>query len=135
MKSFSMANATLYHAPSSFFSQRARLAFEEKKLKYRSIEIALLAQEQLQPWYARIHPLMTVPGLAIDNGTQLIDSESIIGYLDQITPELPPLFLSEKTPEGQKCNHYLRLLKTIPVELIWATRVTRLTRNHRAQGD
>ncbi|XP_033626896.1 ganglioside-induced differentiation-associated protein 1-like [Asterias rubens] len=113
-----MATPTLYHAPSSFFSQRARLAFEEKKLKYRSVEIAIMAQEQLQPWYARIHPLMTVPGLALDTGTHFIDSESIIGYLDQITPELPPLFLSEKMPEGQKCNHYLRLFKTIPIEFI-----------------
>ena len=64
-----------------------RLALEEKALKYKGVEIAILAREQLEPWYARIHPLMTVPSLVIDTGAKLIDSEAIIGYLDQITPE------------------------------------------------
>ncbi|XP_038078423.1 ganglioside-induced differentiation-associated protein 1-like [Patiria miniata] len=109
---------TLYHAQMSFFSQRARLAFAEKNVKYKSVEVEIHAEEQLEPWYVRIHPLMTVPGLAVEGGTKFIDSEAIIGFVDKITPDLPPLFPDEKSAEGQKCSQFLLLFKTFEIEVI-----------------
>ncbi|XP_022097532.1 ganglioside-induced differentiation-associated protein 1-like [Acanthaster planci] len=109
---------TLYHHPGSFFSQRVRFAFAEKNVKYRSVEVELHAEENLEPWYVRINPLMTIPGLAVEGGTKFIDSEAIIGFTDQITPNLPLLFLDEKSPEGQKCHRFLQLFKTFDVQVI-----------------
>ena len=79
----------LFHYGPSTCSQRVRIALAEKELDYADHVVDLAARAQLRPEFLAINPRGLVPAL-VDNGTRVIESVDIIGYLDQRYP-LPPL--------------------------------------------
>lgn len=74
--------ATLYHFPTSLYSQQVRLALAEKGVEWdgKTINIGP-AHEHLEPWYAKINPRLVVPTLAVD-GTIVTNTTQIIQYID-----------------------------------------------------
>jgi len=75
--------ATLYHFPTSLYSQQVRLCLAEKGVEWdgRTVNIGP-AHEHLAPWYAKINPQLVVPALDVD-GTIVTDSTHIIQYVDR----------------------------------------------------
>jgi maleylpyruvate isomerase len=71
---------------------RTRIALNLKGLPYDTVPIHLTrgGGEQLRPEYAAINPEKRVPALALDNGDVLLQSLTIIEYLDEVHPD-PPL--------------------------------------------
>jgi glutathione S-transferase len=77
---------TLYNAPQSTCSQRARFVLNAKKLPFSEVKLDLLAGDQLKPDYLKLNPNGVVPTLDHD-GAIVIDSSVIIEYLDEIARE------------------------------------------------
>ncbi|XP_071957921.1 ganglioside-induced differentiation-associated protein 1-like [Antedon mediterranea] len=107
----------LYHAESSFYSQRARLGFEEKRVPYRKKLVNIQLGEQVEPWFIRLNPHGEVP-IVQHNKRLIIDSEAILNYLDQITPQAPSLTPDPSTDDGAKVKHFKSLLKSVEIEYI-----------------
>jgi glutathione S-transferase len=77
---------TLYNAPQSTCSQRARFVLNAKGLPFGEVKLDLMAGDQLKPDYLRLNPNGVVPTLDHD-GAIVIDSSVIIEYLDEVAPE------------------------------------------------
>ncbi|XP_072013174.1 ganglioside-induced differentiation-associated protein 1-like [Amphiura filiformis] len=108
---------TLYYNPASFFSQRARLAVEEKGVAYRSHIISHPSGEAIEPWYMRIQPKGTVP--ALKHGEIIkTDSKDIILYLDEITPDAPKFYPDSRIHGSDRVAYLTDLMQTISVEQI-----------------
>ncbi|XP_033118555.1 ganglioside-induced differentiation-associated protein 1-like [Anneissia japonica] len=107
----------LYHAEGSFYSQRARLGFEEKGIGYRKQLVNIHVGEQTEPWFIRLNPHGEVPVME-HNKRIIIDSEAILDYLDQIVPEAPRFTPDPSTDEGAKVKHFKILFKSVMIELI-----------------
>lgn len=84
-----MKGLHLFHFFLSNCSQRVRLALEEKGLAWTSHHLDLPANEHVTADYQRINPNGVVPTLVHD-GQVVIESNDILGYLDDHFPE-PPL--------------------------------------------
>ncbi|MEJ8569091.1 maleylacetoacetate isomerase [Elongatibacter sediminis] len=69
---------------------RVRIALNLKALDYESVATHLAAGEQNSEQYLATHAQGLVPALEHD-GTVLVQSLAIIGYLDRLVPE-PPLY-------------------------------------------
>lgn len=77
-----MEDCTLYHADSSYYSMIARLGFAEKGARYVSRLLDIHSRvEQMEPWYARIQPAMTVPVLVCAEET-VRSSREILDFVD-----------------------------------------------------
>lgn len=70
--------------------RRARIVLAEKGIACETREIDLGTGEQRGEAYARINPGMTVPALALDDGTVLTDNAGIAAWAEAVQPE-PPL--------------------------------------------
>lgn len=93
----SMEKCTLYHADSSYYSMIARLGFAEKGASYESRLLDIHAQtEQLEPWYARIQPAMTVPALVCGD-ERVGSSREILEFVDARFPG-PALVPPDRAP-------------------------------------
>lgn len=79
----------LYHTDISNCSARARIALDEKGLKWESHEVDIQKGENISEWYFAIHPHGLVPAL-VDDGVVVIESVDILRYLDEKYPT-PPL--------------------------------------------
>ncbi len=79
----------LYSYFRSSAAYRTRIALNLKGLAYETVPIHLTrgGGEHLRPEYAAINPQMRVPVLALDNGDVLLQSLTIIEYLDETHPE------------------------------------------------
>ncbi|XP_033101542.1 ganglioside-induced differentiation-associated protein 1-like [Anneissia japonica] len=107
----------LYHAESSFYSQRARLGLAEKGVKHRRYHVTHKAGENLLPWFMRLNPKGEVP-IMEHNKRLIIDSEAILDYLDQITPDVPRLTPDLTSEEGPKVHHFKSLLKSVNIRVL-----------------
>jgi glutathione S-transferase len=95
---------TLYNAPQSTCSQRARFVLNAKELPFTEIRLDLLAGDQLKVDYLKLNPNGVVPTLDHD-GQIVIDSAVIGEYLDEIAPE-PECF----TPQSPLARARMRAL-------------------------
>jgi glutathione S-transferase len=75
----------LYHFWSSVCSVRARMALEEKGVKWTSRYIDLFRFDQMKPEYLAINPDGVVPTLVHD-GQPVCESMVIIDYVDDAFP-------------------------------------------------
>ena len=82
----------LYDFPRSSAAYRTRIALNLKGLAYEKAEVHLLRDggEHLKPGYRAINPQARIPSLELDDGTVLIQSPSIMEYLEEAYPT-PPL--------------------------------------------
>ncbi|MBN8531129.1 MAG: maleylacetoacetate isomerase [Alphaproteobacteria bacterium] len=80
----------LYSYYRSSASYRLRIALALKGLPYDTEPINLLKREEHEATYRAINPQMLVPSLALDDGTVLTQSLSIMEYLEEVYPN-PPL--------------------------------------------
>jgi glutathione S-transferase len=76
-----------YDCPTAPSPRRVRIFLAEKGLKIETVQVDLGSGEQLSGGFAVINPNHTVPVLELDDGTRLLDSNSISIYLDEIFPE------------------------------------------------
>lgn len=75
----------LYYNALSTFSQRVRIAFEEKSLKAELVELDMRAREHKSKAYLEKNPYGRVPTLEHD-GFFLYESTAILEYLEAIKP-------------------------------------------------
>ena len=67
--------------------RRVRMLLAEKGITLETIQVDLANGEQLSEAFQRINPQRTVPVLELEDGTRLLDSNSISLYLDAVLPE------------------------------------------------
>jgi len=67
--------------------RRVRMLIAEKGIQVETVQVDLARGEQLSEAFGRINPRRTVPVLELDDGTRLLDSNSISLYLDEVFPE------------------------------------------------
>ena len=67
--------------------RRVRIFIAEKELDIPTVQVDLRAGEHLKDEFRAINPHATVPVLELDDGTTLLDSNSISIYLDEAFPE------------------------------------------------
>ncbi|MFO1255976.1 MAG: glutathione S-transferase family protein [Sphingomonadaceae bacterium] len=70
--------------------RRARIVLAEKGIAHEVRQVDLATGEQLSAEYRLINPACTVPALALDDGTVLIDNAGIAAWAEAVQPE-PPL--------------------------------------------
>lgn len=85
-----MPQLTLYNAPQSTCSQRARFVLHAKALPFEDVRLDLFSGDQLKPDDLAIDPNGDVPAI-IHEETTIIDSTVIMEYLDEVFPEPRPL--------------------------------------------
>lgn len=76
----------LYYHPFSTFSQRVRIAFDEKGIDAELVTVDVPAREHHSPEYLAKNPYHRVPTLEHD-GFILYESTAILEYLEAIHPE------------------------------------------------
>lgn len=76
----------LYHHNISVCAQKVRLAFDEKKLQWKGVEVDLMKQEHLTPEFLAINPRGLVPVLVHD-GIPICESTVILEYIEDVFPE------------------------------------------------
>ncbi|XP_018571835.1 probable maleylacetoacetate isomerase 2 [Anoplophora glabripennis] len=84
--------AILYSYWRSSCSWRVRIAMNLKEISYDIVPVSILKgkDEQHSDEYRKINPMKQVPSLAID-GNILIESLSILEYLEETRPKIPLL--------------------------------------------
>lgn len=118
-----MSEFNLYNYFRSSTSYRVRIALELKGINYTYTPVHLVNNggEQNSPAYRQLNPVGGVPTL-IHNGKIISQSFAIIEYLDELFPEVSPLFpsdLFDKAKVRQLCEtinadiHPLQNLKVI----------------------
>eukprot|EP00058_Branchiostoma_floridae_P008495 XP_002593983.1 hypothetical protein BRAFLDRAFT_57407 [Branchiostoma floridae] len=106
----------LYHFVTSFYSQKARLALIEKRLKYEEHDVSLPLNENTEPWFMRINPSGEVPVLV--HGEQILaDANSIIDYIEETFTDdsVPRLVPPEDTRAGRRVRYFREILDNLPV--------------------
>jgi glutathione S-transferase len=90
----------LYHNINSVCAQKVRMALEEKGVEVKE-HLLTLRGDQFDPAYMKLNPNAVVPTLVHD-GTPIIESSSILYYLDEAVPG-PALM-----PKDPKLRHRVR---------------------------
>jgi len=67
--------------------RRVRIFLAEKGLEIDTVQVDLQKGEHLAPAFRAINPFCTVPVLELDDGTRLLESNSICLYLEETNPE------------------------------------------------
>ena len=67
--------------------RRARIILAEKNVPHESVEINMMAGEQMSDSYRAVNPNCTIPAIKIEDGTVLIDNAGIAVYLEETYPE------------------------------------------------
>ena len=67
--------------------RRVRMLIAEKGITLDTVQVDLAKGEHLSDAFRAINPQQTVPVLELDDGTRLLDSNSISLYLDEVFPE------------------------------------------------
>lgn len=109
----------LYHYCTSYYSQKVVMAFQEKRLKYKSHQVNLFKYEQYEPWFMRLNPNGQVP--VLKDGIKIIPgSARIIDYLeDNFSNGDTPRLLPEKgTLQANRVQVLKELLDKVPIEII-----------------
>ncbi|MDA0982058.1 MAG: glutathione S-transferase [Proteobacteria bacterium] len=66
--------------------RRVRMLIAEKGITLDTVQVDLAGGEHLGDAYGAVNPQRTVPVLVLDDGTRLLDSNSISIYLDETFP-------------------------------------------------
>ena len=66
--------------------RRVRMLIAEKGIQLETVQVDLRNGEHLGEAFGAINPHRTVPVLELDDGTRLLDSNSISLYLDEVFP-------------------------------------------------
>ena len=74
--------------------RRVRVFIAEKGLGIPTVQVDLRGGEHLSPEFRAINPRCTVPVLELDDGTRLLDSNSICLYLEATRIPTSPAFSS-----------------------------------------
>ncbi len=82
---------TLYDYSRAPSPRRARIVLAEKGIVHKTVIIDLATGEHQSAAYAAINPGLTVPALALEDGTVLTDNAAIAAWAEAYQPE-PPLF-------------------------------------------
>ncbi len=75
-----------YDCASAPSPRRVRMLIAEKQITIDTVQVDLAGGEHLSEGFAAINPQRTVPVLQLDDGTMLLDSNSISLYLDETFP-------------------------------------------------
>lgn len=79
----SPAKVTLYHFPTSLYSQQVRLALAEKGVAWEGKIVNIGPDhEHFAPWYAKINPRLVVPTLEVD-GSIVTNATRIVQHIDE----------------------------------------------------
>ena len=70
--------------------RRARILLAEKAVPHQTVNIDLASGEQRGPAFAAINPRLTVPALALEDGTVLTDNAAMAAWAEAAYPN-PPL--------------------------------------------
>lgn len=81
----------LYDFPRAPSPRRARIVLAEKGIAHDTRIVDLAAGEHQSYAYRAVNPAMTVPALALDDGTVLTDNAGIAAWAEAFKPD-PPLF-------------------------------------------
>ncbi len=81
----------LYDFPRAPSPRRARIVLAEKGIAHDTRIVDLAAGEHQSDAYRAVNPAMTVPALALDDGTVLTDNAGIAAWAEAFKPD-PPLF-------------------------------------------
>jgi len=118
---------TLYNAPQSTCSQKARICLWEKGLEFKEIKLDLFAGDQLTADYKEINPNGVVPSL-IHDGEIISDSSVIMEYLDEAYPEVP---LSPLDPVGRAhMREWLRFFEEVATPAVRVPSYNRVFLRH-----
>jgi glutathione S-transferase len=82
---------TLYDFARAPSPRRARILLAEKGIAHETVTVDLASGEQRGDAYRAINPRLTVPALALDDGTVLTDNAAIAAWAEAVQPT-PPLF-------------------------------------------
>ncbi len=106
---------TLYNAPQSTCSQKARITLLEKGLSYTERKLDLFRGDQLKPEYKAINPNGVVPSLVCD-GRPVIDSSVIMEFLDDVVRE--PSLRPSDAFERATMREWMRFFEEVPTPAI-----------------
>ncbi len=81
---------TFYDCPTAPSPRRARIVLAEKAIPHDIVNIDLATAQQRAPAFAAINPRLTVPALALEDGTVLTDNAAIAAWAEAAFPT-PPL--------------------------------------------
>lgn len=76
----------LYDCATAPSPRRVRMLIAEKGITIDTVQVDLAHGEHLGAAFRAVNPLCTVPVLELDDGTRLLDSNSISIYLDETFP-------------------------------------------------
>jgi glutathione S-transferase len=107
---------TLYNAPQSTCSQRARFVLNAKQLPFAEVKLDLMAGDQLKSEYLALNPNGVVPTLDHD-GNIVIDSSVIIEYLDEVAPEAA-LFTPPDPVARARMRALMRFIDEMPAAAV-----------------
>lgn len=103
------SDAVLYDTVNSYYAGIARMALEERGVRYTSQYVSMPNMEQLAPWYMRINPAGQIPALRTAAGEIVGDSRGIVDWA----------YGSEETPHEKELLDLL--YAECPGSLAWLT--------------
>lgn len=113
----------LYHFPLSPYSARVRLSLAEKGIRWESRICNIVAMQNYEPEYVRMHPGAVVP-LLVDGDRIVPESENILRYLEERWPDSP---LVPNDPSVRaKVEHLAERARAFPMEEVHAAMANRL---------
>ena len=103
----------LYSRPLSPYSARVRIALHHKGLGFEIIEPDMGWSKDAA--FLAVNPMGRIPVLVLDDGTKLVESSVIVGWLDDAHPS-PPLL-----PEGAASRARVRLVTQLAEHDVFGT--------------
>jgi glutathione S-transferase len=95
----------LYLNPISSYTQKALIAFYEKKIPFEPMMVNLM-DPAARAEYQKVYPIGKVPFLVDDNGRELPESGAIIAYLDHHFPNNPPRLIPADPEAGIEARRW-----------------------------
>jgi glutathione S-transferase len=119
-----MIEPILFGAAYSVYVRSARLALEEKRVRYRLVEVDIFAPEGPPLDYLRRHPFKRIPAFEHE-GFRLYETGAITRYIDEAFPG-PPL-MPGAPHAGARVNQIVSILDNYGYRpLIWDIFVERV---------
>ena len=123
----------LYNFPASTCSLKVRICLSEKKLEWVDHQFKPHENKHLTPEYLEINPNGVVPTL-LHNGVPIIDSSTILEYLDEVFPERS--FTPDDPVERARMRAWLRYIEEKPTPAVrYPTFNKVLINNYRGLSD
>ena len=129
------SDAVLFDTVNSYYAGIARMALEERGVRFTSQYVSMPSMEQLAPWYMRLSPAGQIPALRTAAGEVVTDSRGIVSwaYGTDETPnekELLDLLYAECPGSlafltGEATLRLLKVMVRSPVKSLMLTRKIR----------